>query len=607
MILRLYEPAISRRLLFFPRITAVVCGFIVGLVNPPVFAQSPVQTCTVASISGVPTAGVVCGGTSHGLQCTSGALYTCKSGPTGTQNNCTLSQACAIGCLTNGSTGTLADSCFAGPSPITVSPLAALGGDDLAVTVQLTDSHPGGSYVNLRIDRGDVVPGSYCAPPLQLSPGQNSASFGLSSAVVTSPTAVHISTDLAYADAKGVSRELASVPQVVTLNPGGTEPPLPTLASFTLTPSTIAAGGASLMDVTLSRMAPARGVNISVTSGNPSVASVIPGGQPTVLGSCLTSEGGSFAIQAANSVPQQTTVTIGASSGAVGQASLTLPLTVTAGCIPVACSGGPSCGPQPDGCGGTETCGCTNLGGQTCGGGGVAGMCGPFVLAVTGLTLNPATVIAGNASIGTVTLNGAAPAGGALVSLSSTNSFVTVPDLITVPAGQTSGTFTANTTFFTAGQVFAQISAAKGDTVNANMTVNAPVGSCTPSSCATLGKNCGSVSDGCGGTLTCGSCSSPQTCGGGGVTNVCGGGTTTATLTLSATGRSGTVTSTPAGLSVSTGNTASANFNAGTTITLRSSDSKGVVWSGVCSSGGRTTSKCSFTLNATGSETAKMQ
>jgi hypothetical protein len=41
-------------------------------------------------------------------------------------------------------------------------------------------------------------------------------------------------------------------------------------------------------------------------------------------------------------------------------------------------------------------------------------------------------------------------------------------------------------------------------------------------------KNCGAISDGCGGTLTCGACSAPQTCGGGGVANVCGAGTTTA-------------------------------------------------------------------------------
>src|SRR5207253_6837 len=41
-------------------------------------------------------------------------------------------------------------------------------------------------------------------------------------------------------------------------------------------------------------------------------------------------------------------------------------------------------------------------------------------------------------------------------------------------------------------------------------------------SCAVQAKNCGSISDNCGGTLNCGTCTAPQTCGGGGVANVCG-------------------------------------------------------------------------------------
>jgi len=49
-------------------------------------------------------------------------------------------------------------------------------------------------------------------------------------------------------------------------------------------------------------------------------------------------------------------------------------------------------------------------------------------------------------------------------------------------------------------------------------------GSCTPTTCAAQGKDCGSIPDGCGGTLECGNCPDGQTCGGGGVTNVCGGG-----------------------------------------------------------------------------------
>ena len=49
-------------------------------------------------------------------------------------------------------------------------------------------------------------------------------------------------------------------------------------------------------------------------------------------------------------------------------------------------------------------------------------------------------------------------------------------------------------------------------------------GGCVPTTCAELGDNCGMVSDGCGGTLDCGTCSGGQTCGGGGTPNVCGGG-----------------------------------------------------------------------------------
>lgn len=45
---------------------------------------------------------------------------------------------------------------------------------------------------------------------------------------------------------------------------------------------------------------------------------------------------------------------------------------------------------------------------------------------------------------------------------------------------------------------------------------------CVPTTCAALGANCGALPDGCGGTLTCGTCTAPQSCGGAGVANVCG-------------------------------------------------------------------------------------
>jgi len=132
---------------------------------------------------------------------------------------------------------------------------------------------------------------------------------------------------------------------------------------------------------------------------------------------------------------------------------------------------------------------------------------------------------------------------------------------------------------------------------------------CMPTSCAAQGTTCGSIADGCGGTLTCGTCTAPQTCGGGGVANVCGGGpTAAATLTLTATGRSGErIASSPGGLSVSVGTTGSASFPVGTLITLSDPNGRDVIWSGVCSSGGNKTKSCIFTLNATASETANVQ
>jgi uncharacterized delta-60 repeat protein len=65
---------------------------------------------------------------------------------------------------------------------------------------------------------------------------------------------------------------------------------------------------------------------------------------------------------------------------------------------------------------------------------------------LAGLTLDPATVTAPANSIGTVTLNGAAPAGGVSVTLSSSDTGkATVPSSVTVPEGSNSATFVIGT------------------------------------------------------------------------------------------------------------------------------------------------------------------
>ena len=59
--------------------------------------------------------------------------------------------------------------------------------------------------------------------------------------------------------------------------------------------------------------------------------------------------------------------------------------------------------------------------------------------------------------------------------------------------------------------------------------------SCAPRTCVGQQKNCGQVSDGCGGTLDCGRCEvSGESCGGSGTPNVCGMGTCTPTTCAAA-------------------------------------------------------------------------
>ena len=80
------------------------------------------------------------------------------------------------------------------------------------------------------------------------------------------------------------------------------------------------------------------------------------------------------------------------------------------------------------------------------------------------------TVPGGQPATGTVFLNGGAPSGGVVVSLASLNtSLVTVPANVTVPAGQTSVNFTANT-FPVSQFTFARIRAtAAGRTVDSGL------------------------------------------------------------------------------------------------------------------------------------------
>jgi hypothetical protein len=70
----------------------------------------------------------------------------------------------------------------------------------------------------------------------------------------------------------------------------------------------------------------------------------------------------------------------------------------------------------------------------------------PPLPALASLSLNPTSIVGGNSVTGTVTLSAAAPSGGSVVTLGSSNaSIATVPPSVTVAPGSTSNTFIVTT------------------------------------------------------------------------------------------------------------------------------------------------------------------
>jgi len=169
-------------------------------------------------------------------------------------------------------------------------------------------------------------------------------------------------------------------------------------------------------------------------------------------------------------------------------------------------------------------------------------------------------VTGGTSVTATVRLQSAAPTGIAVVSLASSNTVLAVvPNSVVVTAGQTSATFTVNTAQVTSSSSVVISATYQNATKSATLTLN-PAGS-----------------------------------------------TQTAALTVSATGRSGErVTSNPSGINVAVGSSGSGSFSTGTSITLSVSNGRSAIWSGACSSGGKTKT-CTFTISGNASVAANVQ
>jgi hypothetical protein len=116
----------------------------------------------------------------------------------------------------------------------------------------------------------------------------------------------------------------------------------------------------------------------------------------------------------------------------------------------------------------------------------------PAAATLASISVSPSTVAGGGIATGTATLTGPAPAGGAVVTLSSNSGFATVPASVTVPAGSTSATFTVATSVPPSNQVATISGMYNGDTRTANLTITAPASAAL----ATLSLNPTSVAGG---------------------------------------------------------------------------------------------------------------
>jgi len=174
-------------------------------------------------------------------------------------------------------------------------------------------------------------------------------------------------------------------------SPGPSPTPSAALSSLALNPTTVVGGAqSSTGTVTLTAPAPAGGAQVVLVSDNGSAG-----------------------------VPSSVTVSSGATA-----------VTFTVNTTPVATSASATISAAYDGVTKSATLKVT-----------------PAPLpTVSSLMLNPSVVVGGvQSSIGTVTLSGPAPPGGAQVALASDNGAARVPSAVTVPAGAASATFAVST------------------------------------------------------------------------------------------------------------------------------------------------------------------
>lgn len=356
-------------------------------------------------------------------------------------------------------------------SSIALNPTSVVGGNSSTGTVTLTGPAPaGGVIVPLTSDNvAGQVPVSVTVPGTATS-----TNFSANTSSVTAATTVTI------------SGTYNNTTKSATL---GVRPAVPvTLSSVTVNPASLVGGNSATGTVTLSGVAPTGGIVVSLTSDNAA------GQVPVSVTVAANTTSANFTVTT-SSVTTVTTVTIsGTYSSTTKTATLAVaPVPVILSSVtvnPTSLVGGNSAtgtvtlsGPAPTGsiivpltsnnsaaqvqpsvivaANATNanftvtTSSVTSAATVTISGtyNGTAKNATltltpvplPPPLVLSSVTVNPITVVGGNNSVGTVTISGVAPAGGATVTLSSNSTSAQVPAGVLVSAGATSATFTVTT------------------------------------------------------------------------------------------------------------------------------------------------------------------
>jgi hypothetical protein len=298
------------------------------------------------------------------------------------------------------------------PSSVTLSPTSVTGGSNSTGTITLSGPAPtGGAAVSLASSNNTAA---QVAPSVTVPAGSTSTTFTVTTGAVGTVTAVNITATYG-----------GSASATLTVNPALA------VTSISLNPSSVVGGNSSTGTVVLNAAAPTAGAVVTLSSSN-SAAATTPASITVPAGSTSTT----FTVTTLG-VTSTTTSVITATLGVSANATL----TVTAASL-------------------------------------------------SSVSRSPTSVVGGNNSTGTVTLNGKAPIGGAVVTLSSSNtSAVQVPASVTIAAGATSATFTI-TTSPVAVNTSVTISGTYGVARTTTLTVNAPVlSSLTRSPTSVVGGN----------------------------------------------------------------------------------------------------------------------